>query len=71
MDKQKLLSINSVCELTSLSRSGINKARSKNRFPNAVVIGEGRIAFVEAEISTWINERIASRDAAKAEEEAA
>ncbi|MCV9997667.1 AlpA family phage regulatory protein [Pararhizobium sp. YC-54] len=59
-----LLSIKDVCALTSLSRTGINKARAIGRFPQAVEIHGRRIAFVRAEVLDWINSRIAARDGA-------
>jgi prophage regulatory protein len=59
-----LISLNAACALTSLSRTGINKARAAGRFPQAVEIHGRRIAFVRAEIVDWINARIAARDGA-------
>lgn len=56
-----LLSMKQVCKLTSLSRTMINKYRSAGTFPDAVQLGEKRIAFVESEVQTWIWERIERR----------
>ena len=57
----KLLSLNEVCKKTSLSRTTINNHRSKGAFPEAVLLSETRIAFVETEVDDWIVERIAER----------
>lgn len=51
-------------EKTTLSRTMINKYRDAGDFPEAVPIGEKRIAFVEAEIDDWILERIKRRKGA-------
>lgn len=58
-----LISINTACELTSLSRTAINNARNEGRFPAAVPLGEKRIAFVRSEVEEWIAARIAARAA--------
>ncbi len=57
----KLLSLNDACELTSLSRTALNRYRSEGRFPQAVPLGEKRIAFVRAEVIGWIEDRIKAR----------
>ncbi|MBH5387040.1 helix-turn-helix transcriptional regulator [Bradyrhizobium diversitatis] len=56
-----LVSIKHACELTSLSRTMINRYRAEGRFPAAVPLGDKRIAFVKSEVSEWIAERIAAR----------
>lgn len=58
----KLLSLNQVCDITSLSRTAVNKHRAAGTFPKEVVISEKRIAFVEAEINDWIEARVNARD---------
>lgn len=63
MDQPKLISIKNVCDLTSLSRTAINRHRSAGNFPKAVILGEKRVTFVADEINEWINQRIAARDA--------
>lgn len=60
-EKPPLISLNDVCRLTSLSRTAINRARQAGRFPQAVNLGEKRVAFVRAEVEAWISERIAAR----------
>lgn len=62
--KPTLLSMNDVCRLTTLSRTMVNKYRIAGNFPEAVPIGEKRIAFVAAEVHSWILERMNRRSAA-------
>jgi prophage regulatory protein len=57
-----LVSLNTACALTSLSRTAINRYRGEGRFPQPVWVGDRRIAFVRAEVEEWIRERIAARD---------
>ena len=56
-----LVSLGQVMEMTSLSRTAINVRRANGKFPQAVPLGEKRIAFVRAEVVAWLNERIAAR----------
>lgn len=56
-----LISINDVAALTSLSRPQINVLRGRHEFPQAVILGERRIAFVRAEVVDWVSARIAAR----------
>lgn len=60
-DFPTLISLNDACELTSLSRTAINRYRNEGRFPQPVPIGFKRIAFVRGEVVEWINARIAER----------
>ena len=61
---QIIVSINGVCEMTSLSRTAINKFRSAGTFPADVKLGEKRVGFVRAEVIAWIDERVNARRAA-------
>ena len=63
-DEPHLISLNQECELTSLSRTAINRWRELDKFPKAVPLGEKHVAFVRAEVMTWIRDRIAERAAA-------
>lgn len=56
----RLVSLNEVCAMTSLSRTAINKYRAAGTFPKEIPLGERRIAFVRAEVEQWIAERIAA-----------
>ena len=62
MSDQDLITIREACRRTSLSRTQINTLRNTGRFPSAVTLGTGRIAFVAAEVEAWISARIAERD---------
>ncbi|MDB5575870.1 MAG: transcriptional regulator [Bradyrhizobium sp.] len=59
-----LISLNDAAKLTSMSRTMVNKYRADGRFPVAVSLGERRVAFVRAEVTAWVDERIAARGAA-------
>jgi prophage regulatory protein len=56
----RLVSLNQVCEMTSLSRTAINKHRAAGTFPKEIPLGDRRIAFVRAEVEQWIADRIAA-----------
>ncbi len=58
-----LVSLNECCTLTSLSRTSINNLRAKADFPEAVLLGDKRIAFVRTEVEQWIADRVKSRRA--------
>ena len=62
-DNHILISLNDICAMTSLSRTAINKMRDAGRFPVAVSLGDRRVAFVRAEVMTWLDARIAARAA--------
>ena len=57
----RLLRLETVKEITGLSRSTIY---ADPNFPRPVKIGERSVAWVESEISEWIDARIAERTAA-------
>ncbi len=50
---------------TGLSRASLYAAIRAGTFPEPISIGPNRVAWLEAEIDQWINERLASRDSAK------
>lgn len=56
-----LVSLNQVCAMTSLSRTAVNYWRSIGRFPQAVPLGDKRIAFLKSEVEDWIRSRIEAR----------
>lgn len=62
-DNHVLISLNDACDMVSLSRTAINKMRKAGKFPEAVELGERRIAFVRAEVVAWVEARIAARAA--------
>jgi prophage regulatory protein len=59
----RLIRLSDVRKMTGLSRSGIYKYISEDRFPQSVNLGTRAIAFVEHEVQHWIEQRIENRDA--------
>jgi prophage regulatory protein len=55
----KLLRLAAVRELTGLSRSSIYADRD---FPKPVKIGPRAVAWVETEVRSWIQARVAARE---------
>jgi len=51
-----------VVERTGLSASSVYALASKGRFPRPVKLGERSAAWVESEVTAWIEARIAERD---------
>lgn len=60
-DNEIVISLNRVCEMSSLSRTMINKLRAAGKFPTPVVFGERRIGFVKTEVLEWLQQRIDAR----------
>lgn len=58
---QRLLRLNEVKQRTGLSKSSIYNQIADGTFPEPVPIGARAVAWVEAEIEEWINNRIAER----------
>lgn len=54
----RLISRKKVEQITSLSRSSIYLLMSKDRFPKPIQIGDQRVAWVEQEITNWVEDRI-------------
>ncbi len=46
---------------TGLSRSGLYAAIARNEFPKPVPIGAKSVAWIEAEVSAWMHEKISQR----------
>lgn len=61
--KFNLISINEVCDRTSLSRTTLWRMTRAGDFPAPITITGMRKAFVAAEIDDWIASRISARDA--------
>jgi len=49
---------------TGLSRSTIYAMMADGRFPKPIKLGERAVGWAEAEITAWVQARIAQRDAA-------
>ena len=56
----RLLPLRSVIDRTSLSRTSIYRLQALGEFPKSVPLG-GRVSWVEAEVSEWIDARVAER----------
>ena len=60
----KLISIRELDGMgVSYSRAHIYRLVRAGKFPKPIKLGENRIAWVEAEVDEWINNKIAERDA--------
>jgi prophage regulatory protein len=58
----RLVRLPEVQRITGLSRSAIYAHMTDRSFPQSVKLGSGAaVAWVESEIRTWIDERIAAR----------
>ncbi|HEY0220391.1 MAG TPA: AlpA family phage regulatory protein [Afipia sp.] len=60
-DQPRLVSIKTVCTMTSMSRSMVNALRADGAFVDAVELGPRRIGFVRDEVDAWIDARIKAR----------
>ena len=61
--KRTLITLESVIERTTASKTRIYEAIRRGMFPRPVPVGERRRAWVESEIEDWIDARVAERDA--------
>ena len=53
----RLLTLNEVQEITSLSRATINRYRQIGDFPDAIQVTSGRVVFSADELNDWIETR--------------
>lgn len=58
----RLLHLRAVMDRTSLSRTSIYRLMARGEFPASVPLG-GRVSWVEAEVQSWIEARVAERAA--------
>ena len=56
--KSRLIRMPDVISLTGLSRSSIYFKMKKKEFPPKIQIGERSIAWLEADIYEWINDKL-------------
>lgn len=63
-NKRKLLRIESVMNITGLSKSYIYQLAKEGKFPKSIKLIEGgsSSAWLESEVIEWIDERVAARD---------
>lgn len=52
-----------VIQKTGMTVSQLYAAMSEGRFPKPVKIGRKSVAWIESELETWCEQRIAERDA--------
>ena len=60
-----LLRLREVCRRTGKSRSEVYRRIAAGDFPQPVKLGERASAWPEHEVSAWIADRIAARDAGR------
>ena len=56
----RLLHLREVLNRTSLSRSSVYRQMDEGTFPKSIALGS-RVAWVEAEVAQWIEDRIAAQ----------
>lgn len=64
---KRLISQREVMDRVPYGRTTIWKLIKQNKFPQPVKIGGNRVAFVDSEICSWIDEQIAERDGGQAD----
>ena len=57
----RLIPLKEVVARTSLSRAHLYRMMNAGAFPRPVKITDKRLAFVESEVDSWIDERVAAR----------
>lgn len=56
-----LMRLDQVRARTGLSRSGVYSKIANGEFPRPVALGKRSVAWVESEVSAWVEARIAGR----------
>ncbi|WP_371377723.1 AlpA family transcriptional regulator [Thalassotalea aquiviva] len=59
----RLIRLKKVMELTGLSRASVYKFMANDTFPKSVPLGDRAVAWVEQEVTDWVLDKIAERDA--------
>ncbi len=59
---ERLISMKTVRERTSLSPSQVHRLVRANRFPRPIRITERRMAWIEGDVDRWISEKIKTQD---------
>ena len=54
----KLIRLKDVIERTGLARSTIYSKIQDGKFPNSISLGERSVAWIDREISEWIEQKI-------------
>ncbi len=63
MSENMMMRLPEVQRATGLNRTKLYKLQRAGQFPRAVKISERAVAWPAAEVSAWIADRIAARDA--------
>lgn len=58
----RFIRIREAIKKTGLSKSSIYDLMAQGHFPKTIRLGGRSVAFVEAEVDTWMVERIAARN---------
>ena len=58
----RLMAAGAVLELTALSQATLYGLMSEGRFPRPLRVGKRAVRWLESDIETWLQERIAERD---------
>ena len=61
--KRTLITLGSVIERTTTSKTRIYEAIRRGTFPRPVPVGARRRAWLESEVEDWIDARVAERNA--------
>ena len=61
----KIIRFSEVCRVTGLSRSTIERLRSKGKFPTPLLLGGRAIGWPDSAIYDWLNQRISKNYVAR------
>lgn len=59
-----LMTMNQVCEATSLSRTTIWRLQQRDEFPRGVRLSAARVAYKTSDIDAWVTSRVRSGEPA-------
>lgn len=62
MEKTELIRLRQLEELTGRKRSSIYSDMAAGRMPRPIKIGPRAVAWMRADVETWLAERVAQRD---------
>lgn len=65
----RLLPTSVVLDRICISKTELYRRINSGEFPRPVPVGRQRVAFLEAEVSDWIADRVKARDQGKGVEE--
>lgn len=62
MAQYRLIPTSAVLDLICMSKTQLYRLINAGKFPKPVPVGRQRVAFVESEVTAWIEQRIKDRD---------